>query len=100
VRHRFEAPGSVRIALKGAQLNRIYQPNPFHLYRTHPWSCGLWRYWVLMHFHEFGIAFANAWGSIMPCAHLYNAVNGGKTQNTKWVDLDVVIGHAFIIQIG
>jgi hypothetical protein len=76
----------------GPQLNRIYQPKPFHLYRTHPWSCGLWRYWVLMQFHEFGIAFANAWGSIMSCAHLYNAVNGGKTPNTKWMDLDVVIG--------
>lgn len=74
------------------QLNRTYHPKPFHFYRTHPWSCGLWKYWVLMQFHEFGIAFANAWGSVMSCAHLYNAVNGGKTQNMMWKDLDVVIG--------
>lgn len=45
-----------------------------------------------MQFHEFGIAFANAWGSIMSCAHLYNAVNGGRTQDMMWRDLDIVIG--------
>jgi hypothetical protein len=74
------------------RLNRINTPEPFHLYRKHPWSCGLWRYWALMQFHEFGIAFANAWGSVMSCAHLYNAVNGGKTQGMMWKDLDIVIG--------
>lgn len=61
------------------RLNRLHIPEPFHLYRKHPWFCGIWRYWALMQFHEFGIAFANAWGSIMSCAHLYNAVDGGRT---------------------
>ncbi|KAF2993588.1 hypothetical protein E8E13_000745 [Curvularia kusanoi] len=76
----------------GLQLKRTYPPKPWHLYRKHSWSCGLWRYWVLMQFHEFGIVFANAWGSIMSCAHLYNAVSGGKTQDMMWKDLDVVTG--------
>jgi hypothetical protein len=74
------------------RLTRLHIPEPFHLYRKHPWSCGVWRYWALMQFHEFGIAFANAWGSVMSCAHLYNAVNGGKTQDLLWKDFDIVIG--------
>lgn len=74
------------------RLNRLNIPQSFHLYRKHPWSCGLWRYWALMQFHEFGIAYANAWGSIMSCAHLYNAVNREKRQDMMWKDLDVVIG--------
>jgi hypothetical protein len=46
------------------QLKRVNIPEPFHLYRKHPWSCGLWRYWALMQFHEFGIVLANVWGFI------------------------------------
>lgn len=45
-----------------------------------------------MRFHELGIAFANASFSIMACAHLYNAVSGGKTQDPPWKDLEFVIG--------
>ena len=74
------------------RLKRINIPQPFHLYRKHPWSCGLWKYWVQMQFHEFAIAFVNAWGSVMSCVHLYNAVQGGKTQAMMWKDLDIVIG--------
>ena len=43
-----------------SRLNRTNTPEPFHLYRKHPWSCGLWIYWALIQFHEFGIAFTNA----------------------------------------
>ncbi|KAF3054003.1 hypothetical protein E8E11_006452 [Didymella keratinophila] len=43
-------------------------------------------------FHGFGIAFANAWDSVTSCAHLCNAVNGGKSQDMMWKDLDIVIG--------
>ncbi|KAF2447907.1 hypothetical protein P171DRAFT_453049 [Karstenula rhodostoma CBS 690.94] len=74
------------------KIGRIFTPEPFHLFRKHPWWCGLWKYWALMQFHEFGIAFVNAWGSVMSCTHLYNAVGGGGRKDLMWKDLDVVIG--------
>ena len=74
------------------KLARINIPQPFHLYRKHPWSCGLWKYWAQTQFHESSIAFVNAWDSVMSCAHLYNAVQDGKTQAILWKDLDIVIG--------
>jgi hypothetical protein len=44
-----------------------------------------------MRLHEFSIVFVNAWGSVMSCAHLYNAVIVGKRKETMWKDLEVVI---------
>ena len=73
------------------RLKRTHIPELFLFHRKHPWFCGLWRYWALMQFNELSIAYANAWGSIMSCAHLYNAVGGGKTQDLLWKDLDFVI---------
>ncbi|KAH6639064.1 hypothetical protein C7974DRAFT_304256 [Boeremia exigua] len=74
------------------KLNRINTPPPFHLFRQHPWSCGLWKYWAQMQFHELSIVFVNAWGSVMSCAHLYNAVQGGSVREMMWKDLDIVVG--------
>jgi hypothetical protein len=73
------------------RLKRHNIPEAFYLYRNHPWMCGLWKYYAQMRFHEISIAFVNAWGSVMSCAHLYNAVGGGKTRDTRWKDLDVVV---------
>jgi hypothetical protein len=73
------------------RMKRINTPEPFQLYRKHPWSCGLWKYWAQMQFHEFSIVFVNAWGSVMSCAHLYNAVQD-KSQKLTWKDMDVVLG--------
>jgi hypothetical protein len=44
-----------------------------------------------MRFQEISIMFVNAWGSVMSCAHLYNAVQGGRTQAMAWRDMDVVL---------
>jgi hypothetical protein len=73
------------------KLGRVNIPERHHIYRQHPWLCGIWKYYVQMRFHEISIVFVNAWGSVMSCAHLYNAVGGGKTRETMWKDLDVVI---------
>ncbi|KAF1943592.1 hypothetical protein EJ02DRAFT_343053, partial [Clathrospora elynae] len=73
------------------KLKRDNIPEPFCLYRKHPWLCGLWKYFTQMRFHEISIAFVNAWGSVMCCAHLYNAVDGGKTRDMMWKDMDVSI---------
>lgn len=73
-------------------MGRFNIPKPFYLYRQHPWSCGLWKYFAQMRFHEISIAFVNAWGAVMSCAHLYNAVECGKTREKMWKDMDVGIG--------
>lgn len=73
------------------RLKRVNIPPQFHLYRKHPWLCGLWKYYAQMRFHEISITFVNAWGSVMSCAHLYNAVGGGTTQDMMWKDLDVIM---------
>jgi hypothetical protein len=73
------------------KLKRLNIPIPFCLYRNHPWLCGMWKYYAQMRFHEISIVFVNAWGSVMSCAHLYNAVQGGKTKDIMWKDMDVVI---------
>ena len=73
------------------QMKRINTPEPFQLYRKHPWSCGLWKYWAQMQFHEFSIVFVNAWGSVMSCAHLYNAVQN-RSQKLTWKDMQVATG--------
>ncbi|KAF1918794.1 hypothetical protein BDU57DRAFT_535853 [Ampelomyces quisqualis] len=73
------------------KMGRVNIPERFHLHRKHPWLCGLWKYYAQIRFHELSIAFVNAWGSVMSCAHLYNAVGGGKRPATTWKDLTVVI---------
>lgn len=73
------------------RLKRHNIPEPFHLYRKHPWLCGLWKYYAQMRFHEISIVFVNAWGSVMSCAHLYNVVGGGKRREMMWKDLDVIM---------
>jgi len=63
---------------------------PFFLYRRHPWMCGMWKYYAQMRFHEISIVFVNAWGSIMSCAHLHNAIRRGKPQEFMWKDFDAM----------
>lgn len=72
------------------QLKRRNMPEPFYLFRKHPWSCGLWKYYIQVHFQELSIAFVNAWGSIMFCGHLYNALQQEKLITNQWTDMDIV----------
>lgn len=71
------------------RAGRVNIPQPYHLFRKHPWSCGLWKYYIQMRHHEISITFANAWGGIMSCAHLYNAVQNENMLPEKWKDMDV-----------
>ncbi|KAH7079749.1 hypothetical protein FB567DRAFT_582436 [Paraphoma chrysanthemicola] len=73
------------------RLGRVNIPERFHLYRKHPWLCGLWKYYAQMRFHEISITFVYAWGAVMSCAHFYNAVGGGTHGDFIWKDLDVII---------
>ncbi|KAH4204566.1 hypothetical protein HBI81_215390 [Parastagonospora nodorum] len=63
---------------------------PFFLYRRHPWMCGVWKYYAQMRFHEISIVLVNAWGSIMSCAHLYNAMRRGTPREAMWKDFEVM----------
>jgi hypothetical protein len=73
------------------RTKRVYKPTPHYFFKQHPWSCGLWKYHIQVRLHEISIAFANAWGSIMSCAHLYNAIQGEKMNTSQWKDMDVAV---------
>ncbi|KAF2179826.1 hypothetical protein K469DRAFT_693714 [Zopfia rhizophila CBS 207.26] len=76
-------------------LKRKFPPQPFWLFRHHPWYCGLWKYYIQIQYQEIGITFVGAWGSVMYCGHLYNAVRfGEKMLRGNWKDMDLM----FMIQ--
>ncbi|KAF1989571.1 hypothetical protein K402DRAFT_390531 [Aulographum hederae CBS 113979] len=67
----------------------------FKLLKEHPWLCGLISYSLKSAIHEVGVAFANAWGSILVCAQLYTAVRRQflqfLPQDKRWADMDLAI---------
>jgi hypothetical protein len=69
------------------QLRRKNIPAPYFFFQQHPWLCGLWKYYIQTQLQTLGVAFANAWGSIMSCAHLYNAVQREKLLTHQWPDM-------------
>ncbi|KAF2733386.1 hypothetical protein EJ04DRAFT_513260 [Polyplosphaeria fusca] len=69
------------------QLGRKKLPEPNFFFRQHPWSCGLWKYFIQVQFQDLSITLANAWGSIMFCGHLYNALLQEKLLTKKWEDM-------------
>lgn len=73
---------------------KIKQPpgEPFMLMRRHPLFCGLWEYSLKALFHEMGIVFSGAFGSIMYAGHLYHAVRQEKLLNRPWADMELVMG--------
>lgn len=78
-------------------------PRPsFHLLKQHPLFCGTLSFSFKAEYRELGIAFVNAWGSVLYMAHLYNAVKQGKfLHDNRWADMDYLqymhgIGDFFI----
>ncbi|KAI8933054.1 hypothetical protein NX059_009700 [Plenodomus lindquistii] len=69
-------------------------PEPYRFFRQHPWLCGLWKYRIQIKLHEISVTFANAWGAVLYCAHLYNAVRSEKLLPHEWRDMEL----AFAIQ--
>lgn len=64
-------------------------PIPFNLLKQHPLFCGTLSFSFKAQFREYGIAFANAWGSILYTAHLYNAAMQEKMlHDNRWADMD------------
>ena len=46
----------------------------FKLLKQYPSLCGIWLFSLIYLMQEAGVAFCNAWGSVVCTAHLYNAV--------------------------
>ncbi|KAL8868404.1 MAG: hypothetical protein Q9174_005015, partial [Haloplaca sp. 1 TL-2023] len=64
---------------------------PYSMLRQYPLLCGLFTFAIKTRFQELSITFANAWGSIMYTAHLYNALRFEKLMGTGWKDMEFVI---------
>lgn len=74
-------------------LNQVVTPQPFALFRRHPILCGLLQFKTYTLLKEAGITLANAWGSILYVAHLYNACRQGEYLNEEeiWPDMELVM---------
>lgn len=70
---------------------RYPDPEPFRLLKQHPLLCGLFLFTTKMQYQEIGVSFVNAWGSVMYCAHLYNAVRQEKLLSRIWRDMEFMI---------
>ncbi|KAF6235008.1 hypothetical protein HO173_006938 [Letharia columbiana] len=66
-------------------------PEPFRLLKQYPLICGLFSFAIQKTAQEVGIAFANAWGSIMYTGHLYNAIRQEKFLSKAWKDMELLI---------
>ncbi|OAL53575.1 hypothetical protein IQ07DRAFT_677068 [Pyrenochaeta sp. DS3sAY3a] len=71
------------------RLKRVYLPKPYLFFRQHPWLCGLWKYHIQVRYHELSITFANAWGAVIHCGHLYNAARSEKLLARRWTDMEL-----------
>ena len=64
---------------------------PFTFLKNHPLYCGLLSYSIRALAQEAGIAFANACGSVLHCAHLYSALRREELMTSVWSDMDLVL---------
>ena len=64
---------------------------PFMLFKRHPLFCGLLSYNIKILAQDASIIFVNAWGAVMYCAHLYNALRQEKLISNTWKDMDLAL---------
>lgn len=67
------------------------EPEPFRLLKQYPLLCGLYSFALKVRYQEIGMAFANAWGSVLYTGHLYNAVRQEKLSSRLWKDMELLI---------
>jgi len=65
-------------------------PGEFHLLRQHPLLCGLFAFFINMQMQEAGVTYANAWGTVLYTAHLYNAVEQEGFTQSSWPDMQML----------
>lgn len=69
----------------------VPDPEPFRLLRQYPLLCGLFMFALKTRFQEVGVAFCNAWGSLLYTGHLYNAARQEKMLSKCWKDMELLI---------
>lgn len=78
--------------LRSIQRNMaVPDPQPFRLLKQYPLLCGIFTFALKMRAQEIGLAFANAWGSILYTSQLYNAVRQEKLLRNPWKDAELLI---------
>lgn len=86
-----DAVGRVKEGLTNSSEIQSTAVEPFLLLRNHPLYCGLLSYSIRILAQEASIVFANAWGSVLYCAHLYNALYQEKLMTNRWHDMDLIL---------
>ena len=71
---------------------RGFEIEQHRLRKSHPLMCGLAVYNIKANFNDAGVAFANAWGSIIFTAHLHNAISAEKILSGRWRDMELLLG--------
>lgn len=66
-------------------------PEPYRMLRSNPLLCGLILFNFKMRAQELGVTFANAWGSIINTAQIYNAVRQEELLSRPWKDMEMII---------
>ncbi|GAB7338260.1 hypothetical protein MBLNU457_4586t2 [Dothideomycetes sp. NU457] len=83
--------------LVGSVLESIEQEHDPHvecknggheLLKQYPGLCGVWLFKIRLTIQRVGINFTNAWGSMSPCAHLYNAVRHEQLLESAWPGME------------
>ena len=63
----------------------------FYLLSRHPLLCGTFAFKIYLQVQELGVVLANAWGTVIYTAHLYNAVRQTGQLAISWPDMDFII---------
>lgn len=69
----------------------IPAPEPHGMLRSNPLLCGLIMFNFKMRSQELGVAFANAWSSILTTSQIYNAVRQEKLLSVPYKDMEMII---------
>ncbi len=77
------------ISAQWQRMGLNLEPSTF-LHR-HMLFCGLWTHYLRTSFHKAGVAFADAWGSVLYSGHLYHAIRleGLIGPEDRWSDMDL-----------
>ncbi|MCJ1287916.1 hypothetical protein MMC26_007268 [Xylographa opegraphella] len=85
MKKKFKSPSLYNIA------NPEQSDEAYYLLSRHPLLCGTLAFKICLQIQEFGVILANAWGSVIYTAHLYNAVRQTGQLAIPWPDMDFII---------
>lgn len=80
-------------------VNRVKQGGSYVLFKRLPVLCGMLLFRTMIIKHCYGIALANAWGSLQSILHLYNATVMEGTLTKLWKDMEAVVSNFICLLI-